>query len=87
MFFKSLAVALSFCYVANAAGPVVNLGYASFQGLDPGNGVYEFLGIPYAAPPLGNLRWRAPQDPVNTAGVQNATQVCYGFVLSMANFY
>jgi para-nitrobenzyl esterase len=25
------------------------------------NGVDEWFGIPYAAPPLGNLRWRAPQ--------------------------
>ena len=25
------------------------------------NGIAEFLGVPYAAPPLGNLRWKPPQ--------------------------
>lgn len=31
-----------------------------------------FLGIPFAAPPVGNLRWRAPQDVVPWTGVRQA---------------
>ena len=33
-----------------------------------------FLEIPYAAPPIGNLRWRPPQPPVSWQGVRQATQ-------------
>ncbi|MEV4759608.1 carboxylesterase family protein [Micromonospora sp. NPDC049559] len=32
-----------------------------------------FQGIPYAAPPVGALRWRAPQDPAPWSGVRDAT--------------
>ena len=33
----------------------------------------EFLGIPYAQPPVGNLRWRAPVPPRPWTGIRNAT--------------
>ncbi len=35
-------------------------------------GVRVFKGIPFAAPPLGENRWRAPQAPAKWAGVRNA---------------
>lgn len=35
-------------------------------------GVRLFRGIPYAAPPIGNLRWRAPQPVVPWQGVKRA---------------
>ncbi|TWI66568.1 para-nitrobenzyl esterase [Pseudoduganella lurida] len=36
------------------------------------NGVDAFLGIPYAAAPVGSLRWRAPQAVVPWSGVRTA---------------
>lgn len=32
-----------------------------------------FLGLPYAAPPIGNLRWKAPESPAAWTGVRDAT--------------
>ena len=43
------------------------------------NGVRAFKGIPYAAPPLGDLRWRPPQPPALWDGVrktENFGAVC-----------
>lgn len=36
------------------------------------NGVAVFLGIPYAAPPVGNLRWQPPQSVSPWQGVRSA---------------
>jgi para-nitrobenzyl esterase len=36
------------------------------------SGVIAFKGIPYAAPPVGPLRWCAPQPPARWDGVRDA---------------
>ncbi len=36
--------------------------------------VAAFLGIPYAAPPIGELRWRPPQTAHNWSGARRATE-------------
>lgn len=46
------------------------------QGLVAGaemDGVHSFLGIPYAAPPVGDRRWRPPAAPQSWDGVRDAT--------------
>ncbi|KAF2789984.1 alpha/beta-hydrolase [Melanomma pulvis-pyrius CBS 109.77] len=45
--------------------PIVDLGYELHQAIayNQPDGYYNFSNIRYAAPPVGNLRWRAPQAP------------------------
>ena len=58
---------------AAASGPVVDTANGAVRGL-ANRAVDEFLGIPYAAPPVGALRWRPPQPAANWPGVRDATQ-------------
>lgn len=53
-------------------GPVVNTTEGPVRGYTK-NGVDIFLGIPYAAPPVGNLRWRPPQPVRHWTEPLNAT--------------
>src|SRR4051812_25870565 len=38
------------------------------------NGIVSFKGIPFAAPPVGPLRWKAPQPPKSWSGVMQAAK-------------
>ena len=52
-------VQLSLCLGSLAAAPIVDLGHAQYQGaVDEGLGITNFLGIRYAAAPVGaSIRW------------------------------
>lgn len=41
------------------------------------DGVTAWKGIPFAAPPVGELRWRAPQPVAKWSGVKDATQYAH----------
>jgi hypothetical protein len=56
--------------------PIVDLGYSQYQGKTLSSGVNEYLGMRFAAPPVGDLRFRAPAEPLETTGLQNAKTVC-----------
>lgn len=49
--------------------------YGTITGLnnEATDGTYAWLGIPYAAPPVGDLRWKAPVEPDAWAGTLKAT--------------
>ena len=70
-----LAVFLAIIAPIYAVDTLVDLGYAKYSGAIHEEGVSKWLGLRYAAPPLGDLRFAAPQNPLNISGIQNATQV------------
>ncbi len=53
--------------------PVVSVADGQLQG-HVDRSVYAFLGIPYAAPPVGSLRWKEPQPAMPWTGVRDASQ-------------
>jgi para-nitrobenzyl esterase len=55
----------------SSPGAVVTLETGSLRGTVHG-GVVSYLGVPYAAPPVGDLRWREPGPPAKWQGVRPA---------------
>ena len=55
--------------------PEVHLDYAAYKGLTLHHDIDQYLGMRFAAPPLDDLRWRAPRDPWEEEDVQDASEV------------
>ncbi|HUB51009.1 MAG TPA: carboxylesterase family protein [Terracidiphilus sp.] len=57
------------------ASQVVQTAQGELSGVrTPNSTVTVFKGIPFAAPPVGDMRWRAPQPPALWSGVRDANE-------------
>lgn len=70
-------ILLALCALAVRAASsslVVNTTSGAFQGVLTNNGTEHWLGIPFAQPPVGKLRFKAPA-PITTipSGIKNAS--------------
>lgn len=75
-FAQSLVATLFFSSAWGAVnGPQVNIQSGAIEGRLGKYKTEAFFGIPYAAPPVGNLRWKAPRPPTSWQGVYSAKKL------------
>lgn len=73
MILESLMAALMTTGPANLSDPEIALSQGRVQGRAE-SGVNAFQNLPYAAPPVGPLRWRPPVQPVLWSDIRDATR-------------
>ena len=66
----AVVISLAAGQTLRARVEVVATDLGSVSGLTGRGGVTAFLGVPYAAPPVGDLRWRPPQPAARWEGVR-----------------
>jgi len=71
-FLASLLLAFFLVSSPASAAPLVTIAQGGLAGTSR-DGVAAFRAIPYAAPPVGALRWRAPAAPSRWRGVRHAS--------------
>jgi para-nitrobenzyl esterase len=53
---------------------IVEISSGRINGYATSNNTYTWLGVPYAEPPVGDLRWKSPQKMAPWEGVRDCTQ-------------
>jgi para-nitrobenzyl esterase len=66
-------LAAPFAWLGASSAPQVKTDSGTVEGKEDG-AVHAFLGIPYAAPPVGDLRWKPPGAAAKWTGVRQATE-------------
>jgi len=67
------AMGVATAAVSQAPGPIVRIDSGQVQGVVD-DGVVSFKGIPFATPPVGELRWRPPQPVTKWTDVRQASE-------------
>jgi len=61
--------------ISGATGVLVKTEYGRVKGfVDKHTKTFTWLGIPYAKPPIGNLRWKPPEEPDPWSGILKTTE-------------
>lgn len=68
-----LSLVLFLLLTTGSQAQIVNTQFGQVQGHLNGN-TYQFLGIPFAKPPVDSLRWKAPQSPNIWPGILATTK-------------
>jgi len=60
----------------NRHNTIVTTKYGRLMGILDENDTWAWKGVPYAKPPVGDLRWKAPLEPDGWSGVRQAKEEC-----------
>jgi para-nitrobenzyl esterase len=62
--------------LAGQSPTVVKTEYGKVEGIYDANNTLAWKGIPFAKPPVGDLRWKKPDDPESWGGVKQTLEFC-----------
>jgi len=69
----AIGTAIVYPFLSSNDPLIVETEYGMVKGKEWDQNTYSWLGIPFAKPPIGNLRWKAPVDPDSWSGILDTT--------------